>query len=132
MKLSKAIRQGQGRQIRGAFVVKGDDGKVTGTCALGGALLAVVTFEELEALSVSDEQMDAYFSRIWPNLPYGRSMMCPECLRFIAPDSQAPYGLIGIIWHLNDSHNWTRDQIADFVLAEEAKIEDALLVEAGV
>jgi hypothetical protein len=35
-----------------------------------------------------------------------------------------------MIWHLNDHHGWTREQIADWLYSEEEKLGFVTLVEA--
>jgi len=56
--------------------------------------------------------------RIYPHL---RVMdgSCPQC--------GAKHSLLRVIWHLNDEHHWTREQIADWIetieRAHEAKSE---------
>lgn len=101
LKLSEAIRLGAmlRPQARGGYFVKG------GSCAIGAAL---------EAIGMNSKCLDAgpALSR-WP---LARNVVpCPQCL-----DSGTAWSMAA---HLNDHHQWTREQIADWVATVEAQDE---------
>jgi hypothetical protein len=101
MRLSDAIRLGStlGPQCFGQYTISGDNG----SCALGAAILAVDHDEE----DVS--QLLIHFPEL--------------LLRVVCPDSGTCLNLSfsgrrdfrDVIVHLNDTHRWTREAIADWV-----------------
>ena len=128
MQLSEAIRlgamlrpQARGWLVRDVFVPTrgwrgwlGRGKMTTGTCALGAALEAV--------------GMAADLGSVWHMWPWtlNRSELCPVC-----PVCGIARMASGIIWHLNDSHDWTREQIADWVATIEPR-EDTKPIESTV
>lgn len=108
MKLSEAIRLGAMNRAQAFFRFFRDDA----TCANGAAL---------DACGLLDMSIDALDSRhnfallgrfpIIGSLPRG----CPEC-------GYESYGEFKIA-HLNDTHRWTREQIADWVETIERRAE---------
>jgi hypothetical protein len=76
-------------------------------CAIGGALQAVGIDTSKECLVYNA------FEKIWPWVNKNEAS-CPVC--------NAASGLIKpyqIIFHLNDTHEWTRTQIAEWVASVE-------------
>lgn len=52
---------------------------------------------------------------------------CPACLS----DEAEPYKTIAkVIFHLNDDHQWTREQIADWLESEEEKLGYVTITES--
>lgn len=99
LKLSEAIRLGATLKPQG-FGSYFSGGK---SCALGAALDAVGRAEMEE-------------DDIWPELlSHIDTVECPVCARL--RDGHR------IIPHLNDDHQWTREQIADWVEQIEKQIE---------
>ena len=108
MKLSEAIRmngmmkpQGHGHMSMMS---------IDRPCALGGAL---------QIISAPQEMVELFIR--WPWTVKSRHL-CPACLRpdkfsIIREEFRCSAAIQGahIIWHLNDSHLWTRQQIADWV-----------------
>ena len=131
MKLSEAIRLGamMHPQHFGDMHEFGDDGRgnriIIGSCALGAAL---------DAGWAEDATMGGD--------PVIKSLMgwypCPQChLSYYQSHNinaaAFPPFLLCVIVHLNDSHHWTRERIADWVellenktLTDESKKDESL------
>ncbi len=110
MRLSEAIRLGamlRPQAFHGLF-------KDGGSCALGAAL---------DAMGITDEE--AFQRRL--SLFEGASqirVMVPPCCRCLVDLHEVD----AVIVHLNDTHQWTREQIADWVeTLEQASAEPAPL-----
>lgn len=120
MKLSEAIRLGAMLAPQGRRLLR--DGY--GTCALGAALEAAGG--DCLDLGASDV--------LRVHFPILRlvDINCPACgisaaqLSSLMSHNGSLYGVIG---HLNDDHEWTREQIADLVQTIEAQHEPAAPVE---
>jgi hypothetical protein len=101
MKLSEAIRMNGMMKPQGF----GPDSIIStdAPCALGGALQSVGSHPR--------SQMDALWAVAdkWP-WSIAQYNTCPVCDSLFY---QRP--IRAIIWHLNDDHEWTRQQIADWV-----------------
>lgn len=109
MKLSEAILLGSVGSEQGfGRVVDGDR-----ACAIGAALLAIgVTQLGLEWNCEDPRQHGS--PRLVDNWPWTNSLSrCPHC---------STHNTVSYIisWHLNDSHRWTRPQIAAWVAEQEA------------
>lgn len=104
MKLSEAIRLGSMMKPQGfwEYAYQAEFGAPATTCALGAAFDAI---GELDYVMESDEEWD--YAK-FPVLAVQVSC-CPQCGTHCAEtvDSVVP--------HLNDSHEWTRERIADWV-----------------
>lgn len=96
MKLSEAIRLGAMLSPQNFFF-----GDVVSSCALEAAC---------DALGIAREQWERLDEQ-FPEMQ--SSVQCPGCVRI----DEA----IDIAYHLNDSHEWTREQIADWVATIEAQ-----------
>jgi hypothetical protein len=98
MQLSEAIRLGSmlGPQSFGKY----HDPKTHATCAAGAAALALGG--------------EVSFNEVLVRWCYARHLTCPSCGR-------NDLHLVHLIEHLNDEHRWTREAIADWVEALEAK-----------
>jgi hypothetical protein len=103
MLLSEAIRLGAGPQCFGK-----DDTKAQDPCAMGG------TFEGL-GIGHYDRHYGRKLKELYPWLFASAYAHCPHCGR----KGQTP---VQIIIHLNDYHHWTREAVADWVAALEAKL----------
>lgn len=104
MKLSEAIRLGA--MLRPQAFGTEFDGK--GTCAFGAALEACgVPAQQLTSRSLPAEWR-------WVNSASGT---CPECAGVVPVVSSV------ISMHLNDTHGWTRERIADWVATIEPQDE---------
>lgn len=101
---SEAIRDGAKRRPQG-FNFYFSEG---GSCAFGAAMEAI--FE------VRDETPGACV-RLYPYLD-NRSGPCPACKK----RANVYVSVSSMIFHLNDEHKWTREQIADFVEQYEESI----------
>ena len=107
MKLSDAIRLGSSlrRQTRNRYFDEG------GSCALGAAAEASgVPYNE--ELGLTELRIKEHLREAFPILATFELRPCPVC--------GYRYHLIS---HLNDKHEWTREQIANYVALEEARIE---------
>ena len=109
MKLSEAIRLGSMMKPQAfrAFYING------GSCALGAACDAI----GINALIMSE----------WPiawRTFLDDFRLCPECGHETKP------GQLHTISHLNDSHRWTRERIADYV--ETVELAKVMPVETEV
>lgn len=99
MRLSEAIRLGATMKPQVFGLYKSE----RGTCAMGAAADAIG----------ADEYYQVYFT--WLSIiTFINQMPCPECG---APFDAARAGMM--IVHLNDTHRWTRERIADFVELHE-------------
>lgn len=114
MQLSEAIRLGamttpQGHGNASYF---SDEAR----CALGSAAHAL-------GLQLADGLGPLYnlLITVYPWMKQGL-FPCSECGHLDVA--------ISIIWHLNDSHRWTREQIADWVESVEPKEEQEVLCAA--
>lgn len=121
MKLGEAIRLGASMhpQAFGVFFADAEGagvntvGEIAFTCALGGALVAV-----------GDAAGDWPFlalHRRWKrtlSLPAASPCECsPTCLR------ETGYGVVReLIAHLNNTHRWSREAIADWVELQELQL----------
>ena len=106
MKLSEAIRLGA--MMRPQCQGGKDDG--VSACALLGASLAVgidsIHSENFGYRSVAYADLEVRF-------PVMRQpAACPDCADVWWRNCAAA---MHVIWHLNDHHQWTREQIADWV-----------------
>ena len=102
MRLSEAIRLGAmaTTQGYGPLSITNEDAP----CAIGAALLAVG--KQAGRYDALDEQ--------WP-FAYDVKVQCPACeMRDFVAD---------VLWHLNDTHKWTRERIADWVETIERRAD---------
>lgn len=108
MKLSEAIRLGAmlHEQCAGMMELRNSDGDVIATCALGSARAAGFPIKENRRGYAVEHSAD-------------ESILCPLRNPDGAPcrvwDAATIRGLYLVIAHLNDVHEWTREQIADWV-----------------
>ena len=109
MKLSEAIR------LNGMTKPQGVGGaslsSLSAPCAIGGALQSIG--QQLTGGFVLDNY--ARFSRAWPWTD--RDGYCPAC--------GSPNQMFGVVYHLNDIHRWSREQIAAWVETVEPQEECA-------
>jgi len=107
--MSEAIREGAklGPQAFGTWRI---DNR---TCVMGAASEAVFGPHLENGVSLVD---------LWPYIGKN-SARCPEC-------KDEDY-LSCVMVHLNDEHRWTREQIADWLYAEEEKLGFITLTEAN-
>ena len=108
MKLSEAIKNGA--KIRpqcygGLFQIDGSEIK---SCALGAAL------EGAGLYTPSEEELLASTTlfNAWPELG-GGDCLCPS--KRHPSDDTEEFHLEILIEHLNDTHRWTREQIAEWL-----------------
>lgn len=104
MKLSEAIRLGAMLKPQGFGV--GAFYSSVATCAMGAAL---------DALGAHSDDWATEMCARYQVLSIEGS--CPECDKFER--------VISRIWHLNDTHRWTREQIADWVETLEPRDVEA-------
>lgn len=57
-------------------------------------------------------------------------MLCPACKPATGIDLSR--SVISLIWHLNDAHNWTRAQIAEFIAPFEPAETNSAIAETKV
>ncbi len=107
--LSAAMRLGAmvHPQAFGAIQRHGLSGEVVATCAMGAAVVASGVKENLY--------------HVWPYLVTTRT--CPACAMMNCG--------VGLIFHLNDTHFWSRERIADWIETWEAALT-AARVEPGL
>jgi hypothetical protein len=117
MKLSEAIRMNgmMKPQGRGAPSI----GDPNAPCVIGGALQVVgkqvVAIEEAQRVNNY-----GVLRTLWMWLDQPRQ--CPAC-------NARTYDAVNVLYHLNDDHLWTRQQIADWVASVEPQEEPAPQVE---
>ena len=98
MKLSDAMRLGSKLNPQGITYLKMMDK----TCALGAALDGIeAEFNNDSGYLIAEKQ--------WPELL--NDLCCPVC-NVLDPNRSK---LRDVIYHLNDKHMWTREQIADWI-----------------
>jgi hypothetical protein len=44
-----------------------------------------------------------------------KKVQCPQCMRLAAWTFPAPTILSAVVWHLQDSHSWSREHVADYL-----------------
>lgn len=107
MKLSEAIREGA--KLRPQTHRR--YWQPNGSCALGAAVEA--TKGSVAASSVSIRE---HLNEVWQGLR-DTYKYCPvDCCRW--QRHEALYDVPAIVVHLNDDHDWTREEIADWVEKE--------------
>lgn len=116
---SAAIRDGAKLREQG----RGSLFRSDTTCAIGAGLEAIGGEELLE---VALKATDFYAGRLFPYLE--TESKCPEAE--CTDESSVCDSLTNLIWHLNDYHYWTREQIADWLDAKEEKLGFTTLVES--
>lgn len=84
------------------------------SCAFGAAI------EAIYATCEGPPETVRALKRLYPYI--NSSVVCPVC-----DERQTFWTVIGE--HLNDSHDWTREQIADWLYAEEEKLGFITLAE---
>ena len=114
MKLSEAIRLGAMLRPQGFGAVFYSDGGVMKSCALGAAGEAVGVMRGELYRSPADQEW-AELQKFFPILLSIPQWPC-EHKGFWA-------GVSSAIGHLNDTHRWTREQIADWVEGIECQQE---------
>lgn len=121
MKLSEAIRLGSllRPQAFGAFM--DDEG---GSCAMGAAMEAAgirLRRGANKEILVEMEATETYAE--WKRAKvYGKPYECPVCkegVPFADRQGQLRRNITSIIIHLNNDHEWTRGEIADWVATFE-------------
>lgn len=116
MKLSEAIRLGAMLKPQ-AFNSSGREG----SCALRAAADASGLQDDLHSLLAYEGLKRRYPVLLRP-VP-----ACPVCWCWGTEDAH----VLDIVWHLNDSHRWTRERIADWVATVEPA-EPSEIVESPV
>lgn len=110
LKLSTLIREGialDGPQIKKKYFSVDENGKITGCCAYGAAMIAYtkrLRRDHTQSFAILDSPMLADvlgISQVTVNPPVGLNILNNS--------------LVQIIYHLNDRAGWTREQIADWV-----------------
>jgi hypothetical protein len=115
MTLSSAIRLGAMLKPQG-FGSASSDATAPRTCAMGAACEATGIAKD----GAFSEMLDA-----WPFLKEHRA--CPSlsdlvyASRMSCRDVTNPQRTIDLLWHLNDGHLWTREQIASWIETIEAQ-----------
>ena len=112
MTLAEAIRKGamQRPQAFEVYVGKGS----SSTCAVGAAFEGITG--SIAPTIGDDEILEAMAQAgigVEPRQP------CPEC-GHLTLDASGPLGILVTIFHLNDDHHWTREQIADWLDARDS------------
>lgn len=97
MKLSEAIMLNGMDKPQGYGSVS--IASVDAPCALGGAL------QSIGKQTLDPDQDYSIIETEWPWV--NGSFACPEC--------KQPNRGHSVVWHLNDTHRWTRAQIAEWV-----------------
>jgi hypothetical protein len=113
MKLSEAIRMNGMIKPQG-FGMRSLSSQ-DAPCVIGGALQAI-----------GKQQSHDSLMRAWPWT--GELRICPVCSQqddFTSSSIKRdyPWLAINVIWHLNDTHLWSRQRIADWVASVEPKDE---------
>lgn len=120
--LAKYVDSAQPRQDGGAV-------EVLHTCAFGGALLAMgVPVKQL----VNNIYPDSVSEDLWPSieLTVGKCSLCPPstpsapCTECGMVHSSPGYSVGGLVTHLNDYHQLTRDEIADLVKQYDEEVAE--------
>jgi hypothetical protein len=125
LSLSGAMRRGHEiypRQIKGKLYGFGpdDDGsEPKGACALGHALGAS-GMNFYGATGMGDSLGYIHAADTWP--VYNEYASCPVC-PFAQESGMYDGPKVGyLVYHLNDFHSWTVDEIADWVRLQEQKL----------
>lgn len=119
MKLSEAITKGA--QLRpqafgSLFKFAGEQAEVATSCALGAAYEARYSHVALpEHHFDSYDDLEAAFPLL--NAP----AQCPVCIERLGRNLTPRERLSAVISHLNDYHIYTRELIAEWVAAQEAR-----------
>lgn len=119
MKLSEAIRLGAMLKPQGFGALRLNG---TTACANDAAALAI------GARSWGDLAYDGRWEAAFPlaMIPCTKeNICCPDCRELRTGGLDRVVG--GVIAHLNDTHRWTRERIADWVATIEAQQESAAL-----
>ena len=111
MNLSEAIRLGAMLSPQGFAT-----GHPTRRCALEAALDAVRG--PGKHLGWKGDLDYVAIERLWPIV--SRRAVCPVHCEL---GQRRSWVLLGVVWHLNDFHRWTRERIADWVATVEAEME---------
>ena len=114
MKLSEAIRLGAMLKPQAFGALSSTD--QTGTCAMGAAIQAIGS--PMRALRDGEASTNGRRStgtplvadvpQDWQNTYDAKDPVCPEC-------AGIKVNVLAAITHLNDTHRWTRERIADWV-----------------
>ena len=109
MKLSEAIREGAKHypQVFNGLVKRKANGEVLGHCALGSAYYAA------KGCSPSRENVDYAYNELREDFPCLRTRVAPPSVLRAGFDGMLP--LDSAIVDLNDTQEWTREQIADWL-----------------
>lgn len=110
LSLSTAIRLGAmlRPQVANGYT---DDG----TCALAAAAEAAGIAHRIDEVSRRPSVSYVALEDRFPILLTHRPQACPACTDWWQLRASPPAYLSELIYHLNDSHHWTREAIADFV-----------------
>ena len=104
MKLSEAIKAGAKQMPQCERLLFDIDKNPTKCCALGAAYLGI-------ELSLMNGDKSWRLIKAFPELQ--QLAICPEC----GAKNKTLFGVIGE--HLNDTHRWTRERIADWLEGQE-------------
>lgn len=116
MKLSTAIRLGS------MLKRQGFGSRISAKRELGTSCALEAAAESLGLDIMRDERNEPwYYGEIERLYPFLRGQACPACRAGGTSPGR-------VIWHLNDYHEWTREQIADWV--ETIEPPDVAVVEA--
>lgn len=127
LRLSEAIRLGSmlRPQTRGNLYYH-YRGEIR-SCAYGAALEAAGLIAPAVNVDTSSDALDIKAEELWPVMT-NAVLKCPASGRTALARTEYYYDLqnardgvqvVGIIQHLNDSHRWTRERIADWVVTVE-------------
>lgn len=104
--ISKAIRDNGIPQIKGNFIRVDAEGEVTGACAIGQAAInlkaeAYGIVYELDQIGAKEGLLFVY--------------SCPDHPHYYSNNRSGNFSLAGIITHMNDYHDKTYAEIADYL-----------------
>jgi hypothetical protein len=112
VRLSEAIRLGAMVTTPHLGALASEDKKAT--CALGAAIYAIGRLDDALGF-IAAKDYDAIVSP--PEWLINPEVSCPDCLQIY----ESEWALVSLIVHLNDTHLWTRERIADWVETVEAQ-----------
>lgn len=87
-----------------------------GCDALGTALVGLAGGPDaaIERVYGSDRSPLTILYDLYPELVELRRQ-CPDCTRKASWSAPVPMMLAGLLWHLQDQHDYSREQVADFL-----------------
>lgn len=100
-----------------------------GMCALGSGLYTLGFREPADPLEIFDA-INHTLNASYPYMIDHRKVFCPNGNILTCHGEDEHWCLRELVLHLNDTHKWTREAIADWLETEEEKLGYETLVES--